>query len=132
MKWIVVVSLLWGVVLGEDMHEFRGCHLVASFRGCDEEAIKDIPALSEAMLKAVKDCGASVLGFSEYVFPGDGFTMVILLSESHASIHTYPEHKACFVDLFTCGDNCSHELFQEKLSTYLKPTSVEKEIILRK
>jgi S-adenosylmethionine/arginine decarboxylase-like enzyme len=58
-------------------------------------------------------------------------TMVFLLSESHASIHTYPEHGACFVDLFTCGNKCSGEKFDQALREYLKPAHVTARVLIR-
>ena len=57
--------------------------------------------------------------------------MVILLSESHASIHTYPEFNACFVDLFTCGEKCSSEYFDQALQSYLKPKLVNGRTLIR-
>lgn len=78
-----------------------------------------------AMNRAVKASGATVLNATAHVFPPNGLTAVYLLSESHASIHTYPEHRACFVDLFTCGDHCSADKFHEELQSYLKPDEVE-------
>jgi S-adenosylmethionine decarboxylase len=57
--------------------------------------------------------------------------MTILLSESHASIHTYPEHGKCFVDLFTCGDSCSNHIFNEELQKYLKPKKVAAMVLIR-
>jgi S-adenosylmethionine/arginine decarboxylase-like enzyme len=58
-------------------------------------------------------------------------TAVLLLAESHASIHTYPEHQACFVDLFTCGRACSAERFDAVLRQYLRPASVQRRTMLR-
>ena len=57
--------------------------------------------------------------------------MTILLSESHASIHTYPEHGKCFIDLFTCGDKCNHEEFNETVKAYLKPKKVAEMVLVR-
>jgi S-adenosylmethionine decarboxylase len=57
--------------------------------------------------------------------------MTILLSESHASIHTYPEHGKCFVDLFTCGDKCDHNVFNEVMQEYLKPRKVAEIVLVR-
>lgn len=110
---------------------FQGKHLIASYSGCDVEALSDVATLHDVMLNAAKGCGATVLDSSYYVFAPDGLTMVILLSESHASIHTYPEHGTCFIDLFTCGEKCSNEVFDQILQEYLKPQHVDKKLLLR-
>lgn len=102
-------------------YEFAGNHFVASYYECDEQALVDNFRLEEVMLCASKASGAQVLNFISHHFDGQGLTMAILLSESHASIHTYPEHRACFVDLFTCGDHCDYEKFHHVLAEYLKP-----------
>ena len=80
---------------------------------------------------AVRASGATILDQTPYVFPPNGLTIVYLLSESHASLHTYPEHGACFVDLFTCGDLCSPERFDEALRNYLQPKTVNARLFLR-
>ncbi len=115
----------------EEAYDFHGTHFLASYSECDEEALRNIDSLRETMLIAAEKSGATVLKFEDYTFPPDGFTMAILLSESHASIHTYPEHNACFVDLFTCGESCSSERFASFLEKYLKPKKAEKRLITR-
>lgn len=112
-------------------YQFIGRHFVASYSGCDMEALTNLDALAKALEGASNASGAHILQSIKYVFPPDGFTMVILLSESHASIHTYPEHSACFVDLFTCGTNCVAEKFDEYLQNYLKPTKINSQILKR-
>ncbi len=114
-----------------DSYAFMGTHFLASYCECDEKALSDIEALTAAMEIAVEKSGATILKRSEWVFPPDGLTMVFLLSESHASIHTYPEHRACFVDLFTCGEQCSSKEFDRALREYLKPKVVEAKVLLR-
>jgi S-adenosylmethionine decarboxylase len=115
----------------EEVYEFRGKHLVADYLDCDLEALTDEHALMGVMIAASQKCGAEVLGSNHYVFPGHGLTMTILLSESHASIHTYPEHGKCFVDLFTCGDKCNNHIFNETLKAYLKPKNVAAMVLVR-
>jgi S-adenosylmethionine decarboxylase proenzyme len=115
----------------EEVYDFRGKHLVADYLDCDMEALSDEQALMEVMIAAVKKCGAQVLNQSYFVFPGHGLTMTILLSESHASIHTYPEHGKCFVDLFTCGDKCNNHIFNEALTEYLQPKKVTAMVLIR-
>ncbi|MBI3236925.1 MAG: adenosylmethionine decarboxylase [Chlamydiales bacterium] len=135
-SFIIGVFCLFGSDLEgsfqEEIYHFKGIHFLASYCDCDCDALSDIEGLKQAMIDATKKCGATILDQCSYIFPPDGLTMVILLSESHASIHTYPEHGACFIDLFTCGERCSAEKFHEALSGYLKPKKVEKKIFLRK
>ncbi len=116
---------------GAGGHEFCGRHLLASYSGCDPKALRDVDGLRAAMDKAVKASGATALKSAEQVFLPHGLTLVILLSESHASIHTYPEHNACFVDLFTCGRSCSAEQFDAVMQNYLRPAGVHRQIVLR-
>ena len=129
MRWIFAF-FLFASAYAEDF-AFKGTHFIASYSECDDTALRDVKALTIAMEKAVQACGAQILDSSCYIFPPDGMTMVFLLSESHASIHTYPEHKACFVDLFTCGDHCSFEKFDAALQEYLQPKVVNQKIMDR-
>ena len=112
-------------------YQFYGRHLIAQYYDCDYQSLCDTDRLSEAMKQAVISSGAHLLGSEEHLFDGGGYSMVLLLSESHASVHTYPEHKACFVDLFTCGQNCSAEKFDIALRAYLRPKQIDSKIIIR-
>lgn len=100
--------------------EFKGAHFMASYYGCNQERLNDREGLLEILTEAIKSSGATLLKFVDYQFEPQGLTIVALLSESHASIHTYPEHGACFVDLFTCGMNCHYEEFNRLLETRLE------------
>jgi len=115
----------------DEDHNFKGIHFIASYNGCDVAALTAVDSLIAAMKKAVEKSGATILDSGSFVFPGNGLTLVFLLSESHASIHTYPEYGSCFVDLFTCGDICNYEEFHESLSSYLKPVQVNQKVFIR-
>jgi S-adenosylmethionine decarboxylase len=114
----------------EPQFEFSGRHLLASYSACDPAAIRDTKGLVAALHAAVKASGATLLESTEHVFPPDGMTAVVLLSESHASIHTYPEHQSCFVDIFTCG-GCKVEAFDAVLRSFLRPRKHSRRIITR-
>ncbi len=128
--FLTVLSLFGTLLFSEDF-SFRGKHFVASYLECDLKSLSDLDGLLQAMDQAVYESGATILDKTPYVFPPNGLTVVYLLSESHASIHTYPEHGACFVDLFTCGDVCSSEKFDEVLRNYLQPKMVNARLFLR-
>ncbi len=114
-----------------DLHQFKGYELQANYYDCDVKALEDVETLARIMELAVNECGATILKTAEHRFEPMGFTMMLLLSESHASIHTYPEKGACFIDLFTCGENCSAERFDAVLRAYLKPTRLVKKMYIR-
>ena len=111
---------LLSLIAGE-YYQFRGRHYLASYLDCDEEAISNVSAFLDTMDRAVAASHATILSRNHYVFDPAGLTVVYLLSESHASLHTYPEKRACFVDLFTCGDSCSSDEFNRTLQDYLRP-----------
>ena len=48
--------------------------------------------------------GVTILGTLKHDFPGGGFSGLVLLGESHAAIHTWPEHGLAWIELATCGD----------------------------
>jgi S-adenosylmethionine decarboxylase len=127
----VFLFLFSALCIAEEPYRFKGKHFIASYSGCNPSTLENVPELIKVMQEAVNGSGATILDCSSYVFPGDGLTMVFLLQESHASIHTYPEHQSCFIDLFTCGDHCNHEKFHESLSSYLKPTCVHQKLLIR-
>lgn len=118
-------------VFNDEVHRFAGKHFLASYLDCDPTAIGDPGKLQKAMDLAVKASGATILHQWAHIFESSGMTIVYALSESHASIHTYPEFGACFVDLFTCGDNCNSQPFDQSLREYLNPQTVNARQFLR-
>jgi S-adenosylmethionine/arginine decarboxylase-like enzyme len=61
-------------------YEFSGRHFIASYTGCDHDALVDLSELKKAFLYAVDQCGATLLDAADYIFQPDGLTMVVLLS----------------------------------------------------
>lgn len=120
----------------ETPYKFAGVHFCASYIGCKNDKLTNINNLKDAMDRAVIASHATILSKVDHIF-GDvgqkdvGYTCAYVLSESHATIHTYPEVNSCFVDLFTCGTQCSHEPFDAILKEYLEPQSVSFQVLNR-
>jgi S-adenosylmethionine decarboxylase len=70
---------------------------------CNRESLNDLDLIRAVMLKAAVDCGAEVLGESFHRFSPQGVSGVVVIAESHISIHTWPEHGFAAADVFTCG-----------------------------
>ena len=69
----------------------------------DIAILTDEPALL-AIMRAAADAGdATVLGHTSAIFPNGAVTAVLLLAQSHLSVHTWPEHGLASFDLLTCG-----------------------------
>lgn len=134
MKYFFFFFLLFlSLVLpAEPNYEFFGRHLIISYVGCDSTAIHSESLLKEKMIEAAKASGVTILSSSDHHFDPEGMTQVLLLSESHASIHTYPELNSCFVDLFTCGTSFQMDRFDEILAGYLKPKKASYKFLERK
>jgi S-adenosylmethionine decarboxylase len=81
-----------------------GKHLLVELHGCDPEALKSIDLIRDAMVMAAKAANATIVGVSFHEFSPFGVSGVVVIAESHLSVHTWPEHRYAAVDVFTCGD----------------------------
>ena len=93
-----------------------GHHLLADFYGVNADTLRDANALESLLRKVALHAGAQVLGSHFHSF-GDreGVTGVVLLAESHISIHTWPESKFAAADIFMCGSADAESAFAQLL-----------------
>lgn len=126
--WIFVLVLCFfsfrggqGICTEGTTYQFYGRHLMAQYYDCDPTALGNPKRIGEVMTAAAVASGAHIIKSMDYIFEPNGYSMILLLSESHASIHTYPEHNACFIDYFTCGHHSSPEKFDALMRAYLLP-----------
>ncbi len=80
-----------------------GHHLLADFWVDDAEPLRRVAAWETRLPDACRAAGATVLGARFHQFEPEGVTGVVLLAESHASLHTWPEAGLVTLDVFTCG-----------------------------
>ncbi|AOP36580.1 MULTISPECIES: adenosylmethionine decarboxylase [Leptospira] len=81
-----------------------GKHVIAEFYDCDYETINNHELVEDIMLKSVDLSGATTIKSVFHRFSPYGVSGVVVVSESHFAIHTWPEYGYCAVDVFTCGD----------------------------
>jgi S-adenosylmethionine decarboxylase len=65
--------------------------------------LTDLTALSHEVVAAVDEAGGHVVTTSHMVFPNSAVTLILILAESHLSLHTWPEERKVAIDLFSCG-----------------------------
>jgi S-adenosylmethionine decarboxylase len=106
-------------------HSSSGKHLIADLYGIEPEKLTD-PAQIEHLLKhSATAAGACVIYSRFHTFgPGQGVTGVVLLAESHISIHTWPESGFAAADVFMCG-NAEPERAMDLIVAALSPASTE-------
>ncbi len=108
----------------------NGRHLILDLYGCDSEILNDYEELQRLLEASLVLAKANVLRIFGEKFQPQGVTLLALLSESHASIHTWPEIGYCAIDLYTCGNTTQTHRAAEFLKTKLKAkTSEEKELV---
>ncbi|SFD54576.1 adenosylmethionine decarboxylase [Massilia yuzhufengensis] len=85
-------------------HRPAGIHLLADLAGIDAALLTDPQSIDALLRAAAQAAGACILHSHFHAFgPGMGVTGVLLLAESHISIHTWPEHGFAAADIFMCG-----------------------------
>ena len=92
-----------------------GKHLLLELQDCNKEVLDNLSFLRDAMVTAAIDCGATVLGESFHHFNPQGVSGVVVIAESHLSIHTWPEYGYAAIDIFTCGTSVEPEKAAEVL-----------------
>ena len=107
-----------------------GAHVLADFWGCQFEKLDDAELLINSLRQAAKSAKMTILGEESYKFTPQGFTGLLLLSESHISIHTYPERGYAAIDVYTCGGGMTQKAI-DFLKDVLKPTHVQEMLVRR-
>jgi len=81
-----------------------GTHLLVELRECNPEILKDLDRVKNAMVSAAREAKATIVEISFHEFNPFGISGMVVIAESHLSIHTWPEYSYAAVDIFTCGD----------------------------
>jgi S-adenosylmethionine decarboxylase len=103
-----------------------GTHLLADLYGVETSLLRDEKALMRIFRGALVQEGFTILDQVRHRFAdgGQGVTGMFLLSVSHATFHTFPEHAYMAVDIFSCGTADPNAVLRVLTET-LKPERVE-------
>ncbi|MDX1907017.1 MAG: adenosylmethionine decarboxylase [Bacteroidia bacterium] len=98
-----------------------GIHILAELYGVSPLLLDDEDWISRHMQAAAAAAGATVLGAHFHRFSPQGVTGVVVIQESHLTIHTWPEYGYAAVDIFTCGADIhpwrAYEYLREAMNT---------------
>ena len=109
----------------------NGRHLILDLYSCDPDILDDYEKLQQLLEASLVMANANILRIIGEKFKPQGVTLLALLAESHASIHTWPEIQYAAIDLYTCGDTTQTHKAAEFLKLKLKASNVEEKELIR-
>lgn len=85
------------------MHHL-GTHILIELYDCSAQLLNDAKQVERFLVQAAKEAGATIVSSHSNLFNPHGVSAVVIIAESHVTVHTWPEHRYAAVDVFTCGD----------------------------
>ena len=108
-----------------------GRHLIADFYFCEAAFLDDPASLERELVGAAKTAGAEVRRTCFCRFDPHGVSGVVIIAESHLTVHTYPEHGYAALDFFTCGRKVDPRMICELLVASMRPKVIATECLVR-
>ena len=112
------------------MHRFQGIHIILDLYDIASSKLNSINEIEEAIKQGIEKSGAHIVNTYVHQFIPTGVSIVIVLEESHVSIHTYPERNCAFADIFTCG-TCNPYIIEETICKYFSCLVNNRQVIHR-
>jgi S-adenosylmethionine decarboxylase proenzyme len=125
--------------IAEDRWHMRGIHLIGDLQGCacGDRLLLSCQAMEELLLAECVSAGLTPVARKFHQFHSSaqpaGVTGVVLLEESHACVHTWPEHNCVTLDVYVCSfskDNraAARRLFQRLIDAFSPQTAHTQEL----
>lgn len=95
--------------------EALGRQILVEYYDCDSDKINDVEFIESSFLAATRASGATIISHNFHKFSPHGVSGMVVIAESHVSIHSWPEYNYAAVDIFTCGDTIDPWVIQEHL-----------------
>lgn len=111
-------DVIWRIGDKQEVIEMKilGKHLIVEFCECDKSTLDNMAYLEEHMNEAVRKSGATIVRSVFHRYNPQGISGVVIIAESHISIHSWPEYGYAAVDFFTCGESVD----PHKAAAYMK------------
>jgi len=97
-----------------------GRHLIVELYGCDPCLLDDADFLKIQCATAATAMGATIVNVHAHRFQPVGVSVVVVLSESHLAMHTWPEHGTASLDIFVCRPEVDPHLAKSSLANSLR------------
>lgn len=94
---------------GSPVVDTVGHHYIVEASGCDPEVISRVERVEQILSRAAEVARVQIWAISFHRFTPQGVSGVVVISESHLSVHTWPEVGYVALDIFTCGERARPE-----------------------
>ena len=98
-----------------------GRHLIIEMYDCDPLLLDNIDFIEQILIEAAKATKSTILWYKFHKFQPQGVTGIVIVAESHLSIHTWPEFGYAAIDVFTCGTHTDPWKALDVLKEAFKP-----------
>jgi S-adenosylmethionine decarboxylase len=114
------------LVKGDIAMETVGRHVIAELWDCNAEKLNNVNLIEKIFVDAALKSGAEVREVAFHKFAPQGVSGVVIISESHLTIHSFPEHGYASIDVYTCGDRIDPNVATNYITEALEAKVVEK------
>ncbi|HWQ22084.1 MAG TPA: adenosylmethionine decarboxylase [Clostridia bacterium] len=109
----------------------EGRHMVVEVSGCNPDVLNDLDRVKEILRESALQANAEILELAFHHFTPQGVSGVVVISESHLSIHTWPEYGYAALDVYTCGEKTDPWRAMEYAAEKFEATTIVKTEIAR-
>lgn len=106
-------------------------HTLLDYYGCDSKLLRRTPQVKTLLCKAVIRGGGKIVKAVFHNFSPYGVSGVVVITESHVTIHTWPEYGYAAVDVFSCSSKLDHAAISEALKQSLSAKAVRRKSFAR-
>lgn len=117
--------------LRQDSAQTLGTHLLVELYGCNPDAIAHVREVEQTLVDSAHASNAHIVSHYFHAFEPHGVSGVVIIEESHYTIHTWPEHRYAAVDLFFCSETVDPQRAIEVLQERFQPERVEVIVVRR-
>ncbi|MFN3691020.1 MAG: adenosylmethionine decarboxylase [Fimbriimonadales bacterium] len=117
--------------LRQDDARTLGTHILVELHGCNGRTLERVAYVENALVQAAHESNAHIVSHFFHEFEPYGVSGVVVIEESHYTIHTWPEHRYAAVDLFFCSETVDAERALEVLRRAFEPERVDVMLIRR-
>ena len=106
-------------------------HTLLEYYNCDVKQLQRARTVKTLLCAAVLKGGGKIVKTVFHNFSPYGVSGVVVITESHVTIHTWPEHGYAAVDIFSCSARLDHRRIRETLKRALKARGVTRKSFRR-